>query len=219
MANIKENISNENIVLLGCGGHASSVADSIRQGGKYSIIGYTAPFENGLFNGIKHLGNDENLRNIKLSGCENAFIAVGYMGKENIRDNLFALIKSLNFRVPYIVDITAAAAIDISIGEGTFIGKNAVVNTDACIGDMCIINSGAIVEHSVTVGDFNHIAVGAVLCGDVTVGDHCLIGAGSVVLQGLHIGSRCIIGAGSTVLTDVPDNTTVYGLWKGKQTS
>ena len=204
------------IILTGMGGHALSVADSVTQQKKYEILGYTDSCSRNTSKGYIWLGNDSSLKKIKSSGCENAFITVGYMGKSNTRDHLFELVKSIGFNVPYIIDPTASLALHLHIGKGTYIGKNAVVNTDACIGDMCIINSGAIVEHSVIVGDFSHIAVGTILCGDVTVGDHCLIGAGSVVLQGLHIGSHSIIGAGSTILKNVPDNTVVRGLWKGE---
>lgn len=34
----------------------------------------------------------------------------------------------------------------LNVGEGSFIGKGAIINANACIGKMCIRNSRAIIE-------------------------------------------------------------------------
>ncbi len=201
--------------MVGFGGHALSIADSIMQSKKYELVGYTDVSDRGNCYGAPWLGEDDALEEIHQKGCENAFIGIGFMGKSDLRDLLFRKLIDFGYSIPVVCDKTAAVGLDVETGSGTFIGKNAVVNAGSRIGDMCIINSGSIVEHENNIGDFSHIAVGAVLCGNVTIGDHCLLGGRSVVMQGVKIGSHCIVGAGSTVLKDVPDNTTVYGLWKG----
>lgn len=98
-----------------------------------------------------------------------------------------------------------------TIGDGTVVMQNALVQADANIGRHCIINSGASVDHECRIGDFVHISPHATLCGNVHVGEGTWIGAGATVIPGIKIGKWCTIGAGSVVVKDVPDGVTAYG--------
>lgn len=204
----------EDIVLVGFGGHAQSVIDSIEKNKYYHIVGFTDIVLDKEYRGYKCLGTDDILQKYYDGGVKYAFVTVGYMGKGNIRDILYDMLVKIGFRLPAIVDPSATLAGDVIIGDGTFIGKKCVVNSAAQIGKMCIINTGAIVEHGNQIGDFTHIAVNSTLCGNVLVGDHSFIGANSTIIQDLKIGSKCIVGAGSTVLRDVPSCEKIYGIKK-----
>jgi sugar O-acyltransferase (sialic acid O-acetyltransferase NeuD family) len=198
------------IVLVGYGGHAKSVADSIIRMGGYEIVGYTDLEDRG--GDLRYLGRDQELEHLYNKGIRKAVLGLGYMGDSRTRDKIVALLKRIGFDMPVIVDPAAVIASDTIIGEGSFVGKNAVINAGSEIGRYTIINTGAIVEHDNRIGDHTHIAVGAVCCGDVRVGEHTLIGANATVIQGIEIGSDCIIGAGSTVLSPVADGSKVYGI-------
>jgi len=198
------------LVIIGYGGHAKSVIDSILRSNEYDVIGYT-DVENKGSETIKYLGQDDRLNGLFNSGVHLAFFGLGFMGKSYIRSSLYKKLKPIGYSFPVIVDPSAIVAKNVRIGEGTFIGKRAVVNADSIIGKNCIINTGAIVEHENSVGDNTHVAVGATLCGNVSVGSQCLIGANATVLQGVSIGNNSIIGAGSVVLSDVEEGTTVMG--------
>lgn len=202
----------ETIVLLGYGGHAKSVADSILQAGKHNIIGYTDLHE--CESCFPYLGTDDVLETLFRHGVRNAVLGVGYMGKSRIRDKLVYTAKRIGFQFPTIIDPSANVTEDAKIGEGTFIGKATVINTGSSIGNFCIINTGAIIEHENTIGSHSHVAVGSVLCGNVKIGHHSMIGAGTVIIQGINIGDNCIIGANSTVLSNVRDNMKCYGIIK-----
>lgn len=198
------------IVILGYGGHAKSVMDCISAIGTYDVVGYTDIEDKHA--SIPYLGTDDQLKELYDSGIQTAAFGMGYMGNSLLRDKLYEYVKRIGFELPVIVDSSAMIAQDVCIGEGTFVGKRAVVNADSHIGRMCIINTSSIVEHENRVGDFSHIAVGAVLCGNVAIGDHCLVGANSTVIQGINIGSNSIVGAGSVVLSDVENHRTVMGI-------
>lgn len=199
------------IVLLGSGGHACSVIDTLEELDEYSIVGFS-DIKPSSYRGYDVICNDDGLDRLFDEGIQFAFITVGFMGKSNLREKLYKKLKDIGFYIPTIIDKTATIAKDVEIGEGSFIGKNCVVNSAAKIGVNVIINSGAIIEHECTVGDFSHVAVGACVCGQSNIGKSCLIGANATVIQGLSIGDNCIIGAGSTVLSVVPENATVYGI-------
>lgn len=201
----------ENIILLGIGGHAHSVIDSIESDGKYSVYGFIdiKDREGERYREHKVIGTDDLLESYFKKGIKNAFVTVGYLGKGDIRNRLYLQLKKIGFNIPIIVDRTAVIAKDVILGEGTFIGKKAVVNSAAEIGKMCIINTGTIIEHDCKVGDFSHISVGSVLCGNVRIGEKSFIGANATVIQGKTIGNKCIIGAGITVRKNIEDNYMV----------
>ena len=211
----KENevIDMEDIILLGIGGHAHSVVDSIEQAGQYRIVGFldVKEHQNKEYRGYQVVGTDDMLESYYRKGVKNAFITVGYLGEGSIREKLYKELKRIGYTIPNIIDETAIVASDVRLGEGNYMGKRTVINANAEIGTMCIINTGAIVEHDCCIGDMTHIAVGAVLCGRVTIGDRTLIGAGAVVRQGIHIGSHVIIGAGMTITKDINNNIKKYG--------
>ncbi len=200
----------EDMVIIGLGGHAKSVADSIIADGKYKIVGYTDVEDRCCK--YPYLGTDDALMDCYKRGFHKAVLGVGFLGESSIRDNIVKKAKEIGFEFPVIVDPSAMVALDVTVGEGTFIGKNAVINAGSTVGRYCIINTGSIIEHECIVDDYSHISVGTILCGEVSVGHHSMVGAGTTVIQCKRIGKNCIIGANSTVLTDVEDNMRVYGI-------
>lgn len=204
------------IVVIGCGGHAKSVIDIIECAGEYEIAGFVdrKKDESFSYRGYKIIAADKELDMLYKRGIEYAAVGIGYMGAGNLRQRMYDRLKEAGFCLPVLRDPSAVIACDVRAGEGTIIGKAAVLNSDAVIGKMSIINTAAIVEHECYVGDFTHIAVGAILCGNVTVGRNSFIGANSTVIQGCHIGEDVLIGAGSLVLNDVEKGQKKVGIIK-----
>ncbi len=203
----------EQILLIGGGGHAKSVADSIRQAGQYRIAGYIdkPELKGQATDGISFIGTDNDLQAFYDAGIRNAFVTIGYMGKRSIREKLYRSIRQIGYHIPVIIDPSAVLADDVELGEGAYIGKRAVVNAGAAVGKLCIINTGAVVEHNDEIGDFSHVAVGSVLCGCVKIGKSCLIGAGATVIQGVSVGDGAVVGAGVTVRHEIEAGQTYYG--------
>ena len=144
----------EDIILIGLGGHAHSVVDSIEQTGKYNIIGFldTKEMQGKCFRDYTVLGTDDALKKYYDIGIRNAFVTIGFMGHGNIRNQLYKQLKDIGYTVPNIIDSTAVVSENAKLEEGIFVGKNAVINANAQIGRMCIINTGAIVEHDCKIG-------------------------------------------------------------------
>ena len=187
----------ENIILVGYGGHAKSVADCIERMGQYKIVGYTDQEDNHAV--FPYLGKDDVLAEYLEKGCNKVAICIGYLGKGRIREVLYEKLKAMGFEFPVIIDPTAIISKSANIGEGTFVGKGAIINAEATIGKMCIINTRALVEHESEVRDFTHVAVDAVLCGQVKVGKAALIGANATVIQCRTVGERQIVPAGAVI--------------------
>lgn len=187
----------KDIILVGYGGHAKSVADCIERGNQYHIIGYTDLKEQE--SPYAYLGTDDVLPKLFEKGIKNAAICVGYLGKGNLRERLYDKLKTIGFDLPTIVDPSAIVSSNVTVGEGSFVGKGVIINTEAKIGKSCIINTKALIEHECVVEDFAHVAVGAVLCGQVIVEKAAFIGANATVIQQKKIEQRTIVPAGVTV--------------------
>ncbi len=204
------------LVLIGGGGHCKSVLDSaIRMKTfEFEKIVITDPtIPSGTFiMGCEVVGTDDCLGDLHNDGFEYAFITVGSVRTNPLREKLAKKVEAIGFKYPIIIDSSAIVAESSVIGRGSFIGKNVIVNADTKIGQHCIINTGSIIEHECVIDDYAHISVGSIVCGEVTVGRNSFIGAGSTVIQCLHIGDNVVIGANSTVLADVEDNMKYYGI-------
>lgn len=202
----------ENIVLVGFGGHARSVADSIERMGIYNIVGYTDFKASYHDNGYTYLGTDDKLQEIYDAGTHKAVVTLGQIGKDEPRHKLYAMLKKIGFELPVIIDPSAIVSDNAVIGEGTFVGKLAVINSNANIGKMCIINTGALCEHDNVIGDFCHLAVRALCSGTVSIGENSFIGANATIVHEVKLGAEVVIGAGSLVLHDVESGTVKYGV-------
>lgn len=143
---------------------------------------------------------------------DETFGAIAIGGSKGVdRQLLFAKLKKLGVIFPAIIHPTAFVSKSASVGEGSQLLVNSVVNTEATIGSVSIINTGAKIDHECRIGSGVHIAPGATLCGCITVKDNAMIGAGAVVLPRLTIGYGAIVGAGAVVTKDVPDGAVVVG--------
>jgi sugar O-acyltransferase (sialic acid O-acetyltransferase NeuD family) len=205
-------MGNRRLLLIGGGGHCEAVLDSLTHNCLFSdiaIIDKKRIGENIL--GYPVIGTDEDLRDLRFSGWTDAFITVGSIGITNSRRSLMGLIMNLGFNLPKVIDSTAILAKNITICNGVYIGKGAIVNSGSHLGVCSIINSGAVVEHDCTIGDFVHISPSATLCGSVKVGNDTHIGANASIRQGLSIGSYTLIGMGSVVVKNIPDRVLAYG--------
>lgn len=187
----------EDIVIIGYGGHAKSVADCIERSQKYRIVGYTDFCEQRSY--YDYLGTDDALDIVFKKGIKKAVVGIGYLGKDSIRGKLYRKLKNIGFELPVIIDPSAIVSQGVSIGEGTIVGKNAVINSESVIGKMAIINTGAVIEHECVIGDYVHVAVGAVVCGQVMVGEGTFIGANSTIIQCQNVAPKSIIPAGMVI--------------------
>jgi len=201
----------EQILIIGCGGHAASLADILERENKFKIAGYIVNDRRTTCSvNYPLIGNDGDLQNLYRNGIRHVAMGIGYLGKSALRERIYQRLKEIGFHMPVVCDPSAIVSKYVKIEEGTIVGKGVIINAGALIGKMCIINTGAIIEHDCRIADFAHISVGSVLCGGVTVKRAAFIGANATVIQGKVIGSNCIIGAGSIIRKNVEDNDMVY---------
>ncbi len=203
-------VNHKKILLLGGGGHAGEIIDTVMKSEQYNEIGIIDNNIKEKF-GIKVVGSDSDLETLFSSGWRYAFVAIGSVGNPAVRIKLFKLLTEIGFEIPTIVDSTATVSKFATIEAGVYISKKAVVNTNAVIKKGAIINTASVIEHDSQIGEFAHISPGTIICGCCCVGNYSHVGANSCVIQQINIGSNCIVGAGSVVVKNIRDNTVSFG--------
>ena len=198
---------NNSIALIGYSGHAYVVLEAACLSGM-KFLGYC--------DNNQALHNPFNLKYLGFEGDKDfnwdlvdKFV-LG-LGENNLRYKVGELVSFKNKELVNVIHPTAAFSSTVKIGQGNFIGTNAIVNALATIDNYCILNSGSIMEHECKIGPAVHIAPGAILAGNVSIGQKSFIGANSVIKQGVKIGKNVIVGAGSTVIINIPDNQVWVG--------
>lgn len=194
-------------VLIGSGGHASSVASIWDKLGKnIDLICSNENFSDvQKFFNAKHI-NEESLNDMDVNRVL-LINGIGLMPNNSTRIDIFKRYIKKKFNFITLISPTANVAKTSEIDRGASIHDNVLINTFSKIGENTIINSGCIIEHHVDISCHCHIAPGAILCGNVKVKDGTFIGAGSVIAESVSIGKNCIVGAGSVLMKDIPDNT------------
>lgn len=197
----------EKLILIGAGGYAKSVIDSIDYF-NYELVGFVDEYTNE----DRHL--DIPILAASIDELKNPekyvyFIAIG---NNKNRKRWYDTLKKRKLRLINVVDRSAIVSSKATLGTGCFIGKFAVVNSKAVVGNDCIINTRALVEHGCLVSDHVNLSTNTVINGDVEVGTGSFIGSSSVTIGQLKIGEWSTVGAGAVVIENVENGVTVAGV-------
>ncbi|KTC68750.1 chloramphenicol acetyltransferase [Legionella birminghamensis] len=188
------------LVILGFGGHARSVADIALSNDIDSLVFID-----------ENAGENEYFLHYPVlkvyTGMVDACIPAA--GDNHRRERQYHWAIRQQWPMSRVLSYLARQGVGSVVGAGTIAGHYSFVGPMAIVGKACIINNGAIIEHDCHVGNFCHISVNATLAGKVSLGDYVFVGAGAVVKDGITIGNNIIIGAGATVTRDL-DIAGVY---------
>lgn len=201
------------LVLVGAGGHGRVVADLIRLGGHYKLIGAIDPDRAAPARaGLRWLGTDAALPGLRKKGASRAAVGVGSIGNTARRAALRRRLQALGFELPALAHPSAIVSPDAVLGPGCQVMAGAILNPGVRAGAGVVINTGAVVEHDCRLADDSFIAPRAVLGGDVILEEGAFVGIGATIRQGVRVGKGALVGAGSVVVRDVPPRTTVVGV-------
>jgi len=190
----------ESILLIGGGGHCKSVIDVIEQEGRFNIVGIVDQPELMGTRVLDYtvIANDEDLPRL-IQQYKYACITVGQIKTPYLRIELFNILKKIGFILPSLVSPRAYMSKNASIGDGSVVMHDALINAGARIGRNCIINTKALIEHDSIVADNCHVSTGAIINGGVSVGGGSFIGSHAITKQGISIEANSFIKAGSLV--------------------
>ncbi len=199
----------KNVVIIGAGGHAKVIVDSLSTMPQYKIIALldSQSQEKELL-GVPILGGDEQLPDLIKQGVKHALIAIG----DNKRRKTMALkLTTMGFQFINAVSQHAIVSKHAILGQGICIMPGAVINAGTQIGDHTIINTNSSIDHDCNIAAFSHIAPGATLAGHVTLEEGCFVGTGSSIIPNISLGQWTNAAAGSVIVTNAKAAQQIKG--------
>lgn len=196
MSNWTRLIPKRPVIILGAGGHARVLIDSL-QLMSAEIIGVTALEPSNPYD-LAYLGDDNEI----LTYAYNDILLVNGLGSlpgNDRRQSVFKKFHTLGYHFCSVFHPNTTIASTVNIAEGVQIMAGSIIQTGTDIGQNSIINTSASVDHDCVIGHDVHIAPGVTLCGDITIGNKVHIGCGSTIIQGICIDDNMKIPAGSLV--------------------
>lgn len=205
-----DKFNNNDVVILGGGGHSRMCLDVIQSNNDYSFAGFVDDNPKAIIRkGFRPIGSISELRTFLNQNLQNLILGIGYLKNMQKRFQLYNELVGMGFSFPTIIHKDSIIEASATIGTGNQIFAGSIIGSDVVIGENCIINSGAIISHDCEIKDNVHITPGAILGGEVVVGENTIIGMGCSILFGVKIGRNVIINNGHTVYKDIPDNTVL----------
>ena len=201
------------VVILGAGGHAKVVLDSLQAQG-ITVDGVVDPElarTKSVWRSVPVLGGDAYLLELD----PQRFWVVNGLGSlpgNDLRQKVFNKFKLAGFQFLSVVHPSTFIGSGVTLGEGAQIMAGSIIQADCQIGNNVIVNTGAKLDHDCTVGADVHIAPGVTISGDVVIEDSVHVGTGACVIQGVTIGCGAVIGAGTVVVKPVPEYSTLIGI-------
>jgi sugar O-acyltransferase (sialic acid O-acetyltransferase NeuD family) len=203
---------NDEIIVVGAGGHGRVVLDALLACGArvYGLLdpGLAAGSE---VMGVVVLGGDHVLDSLASTRYRLAN-GLGANPSTVARASIHERLVRCGHRFATVIHPSAVVGRATELGDGSQIMARAVVQCGGRIGRNVVVNTAAALDHDVVIEDDAFIAPGAVLCGAVKLGRGAFIGAGAVLLPGVRIGANAVIAAGAVVCVEVPPGGVFSGV-------
>jgi len=186
------------LILLGGGGHCKSCIDVIEETRKFNILGILdveSKIGTELL-GYKYIGIDKDIALYKNRDVE-FLVTVGQIRNSYLRKRLFDEVVTNQNTLATVVSPRAYVSKWATIGRGTIVMHDVLVNASANIGENCIINTKALIEHDSVIGSHCHISTAAVINGDVNILEGSFFGSNAVSRQSVSAPPSSFIKAGS----------------------
>jgi acetyltransferase-like isoleucine patch superfamily enzyme len=127
----------------------------------------------------------------------------------NLRLERIRLIREKNLAVINLITPSAYIHPTTKIGQGVYVGHNAIIRANCTLGDFSYFCHGSGLGHDVEVGENVIVLAHAVTSADIVLEDNCMLGINSTVVSGYYdkklvVGRNAKIAAGAAVYKDVP---------------
>lgn len=197
------------VVIVGGGGHAKVVIESLRAAGKVVAAVIDADSTPRDVAGVPVIGDDAALPGLRAQGLDEAFVAIG---DNRLRARLAQGLIEQGFMLVNAIHPSAVISPSARLGCGVAVMPGAVINAEVQIGDLVIINTGAVIDHDCRLDTACHLGPASALAGAVSLGARSFLGVGTRVIPNITIGADVVVGAGAVVVRDLPDAVIAVGV-------
>ena len=192
------------LAIIGAGGHGKVIGE-IALLKKYKKIHF---FDDNVSKIKKYpfeIIDTLNYLKKNLSNYDAFFVAIG---NNYLRRNKVNWLKRLDVNIVSLIHPKSTVSKFSSLGVGTCVMANAVINSGSLINEGVIINTSASIDHDCTIDNFAHISPNCGLSGNVCVGKFTHLGTGTSVHPGVKIGNEVKTGIGSRIYKNILNNKT-----------
>ena len=194
---------NKKLAIIGAGGHGKVVGE-IALLNQYEIITFFDDKENEIKEFPFTISGSLDYLKAHLKNYDAFFVAIG---ENKIRFNIIEWLKKNKMNIVSLVHPRSTISKFSSLGIGTCVMANAVINAGTLIKDGVIINSSASIDHDCVIENFAHISPNCSLSGSVRIGKFSHLGTGTSIHPGINIGNNVKTAVGSKVFKDILDDT------------
>jgi len=190
------------LAIIGAGGHGKVIGE-IALLKKYKKIHF---FDDNVSKIKKYpfeIIDTLNYLKKNLSNYDAFFVAIG---NNYLRRNKVNWLKRLDVNIVSLIHPKSTVSKFSSLGVGTCVMANAVINPGSLINEGVIINTSASIDHDCTIDNFAHISPNCGLSGNVCVGKFTHLGTGTSVHPGVKIGNEVKTGIGSRIYKNILNN-------------
>lgn len=193
------------LIIFGTGKIADCVAQYFERSEDYELIGFTCDDD---FVSRSHFRDRpvfplSQLVNLYPPPEVQLFIALGYQGLNQLRQERFEHVKSLGYRCAHLI-VQGQENIQ-QIGENSIVMDQVAIQPEVKIGANVFIWGGAMIGHHAQIEDHAWITGSANIGGCVKIGSGSFIGLNATIAQEVHIGERCILGANTLTTSSLTD--------------
>lgn len=195
----------QSLVLLGCGGHARSVADVALAAGFKALCFVDERARDG--ESVLTFPVQRNLPP-HLDGL----VYMPCAGDNRRRLELIRHLKEAGLPIATVISPSATIGPGAVVSAGCFVGHHAHVGPLAQLGAGCIVNTAAVIEHDCELGECCHVSVHSTVAGNSKLGHCVFIGAGAVIIDNISVAGNVIVGAGGVVVAAIERPGTYVGV-------
>ena len=193
---------NKKLAIIGAGQHGMVVGEIALLNG-YKDIHF---FDDKVIE-IKNypftiIGNLTKLKD-SLKNYDAFFVAIG---DNEFRYKIVSSLRKEKVNIVSLIHPKSTISKFSTIGNGTCVMANAVVNPGTLIKEGAIINTSASVDHDCVIENYAHVSANCTISGGVSIGKFTLVGVHTAVHPGIHVGNNVKIGIGSKVYKNILDD-------------
>ena len=195
-----------NLIIVGAGGHALSVADAASSAG-WKVVGFYSPDGTGPASALGPV-----LSSLDPLDLSDTAFALG-IGTNHSRETVAQDIgkRFAQTEIVSVVHATAWVSPHATVHPGAVILAHTSVGPGSTVGRGALLNTGASLDHESSLGDYASLGPGARTGGNVSVGERTMIGIQAGIVHGVRVGSDCVVGAHSFVNSDLDSNIVAWG--------
>lgn len=193
------------LVIVGAGGHATSVMDAAISAG-FNPIGFFDAVKRGTVCGLPVFSS---LEEVDVANVELALGIGTNFAREDAYNEIMA--DKPGSRFPPIIHGNASISPSASVAPGAVVMSMAIVGTGCILERGALLNAGASLDHHSKLSAFASLGPGAQTGGGVHIGMRSMVGIGATIMHGVSVGDDSVVGANSLVTRDLRSAIVAYG--------